>query len=77
MEAHHLIPLGAQKNFDYSLDITPNIVSLCPNCHRAIHLSDIKTKIEILKVLFTAKKKKQLKNCGIVISMEDVIALYT
>ena len=37
-EAHHLIPMKAQKDFgDKNIDIPENIVGLCPNCHRAIH----------------------------------------
>jgi hypothetical protein len=39
MEAHHLIPMAFQNLFDKSLDNVENIISLCPNCHRAFHYS--------------------------------------
>ena len=38
VEAHHLIPISEGKRFGYSIDIAANICSLCPNCHRSIHL---------------------------------------
>lgn len=37
MEPHHLIPLGNQDSFEYSLDVPANIICLCPTCHREIH----------------------------------------
>lgn len=37
VEAHHLVPLGLQDEFTFSLDILPNIIVLCPTCHRLLH----------------------------------------
>ena len=40
LEAHHLIPMKAQKDFlseNINLDRLENIVALCPNCHKAVH----------------------------------------
>lgn len=37
VEAHHLIPISKQGLFNYSLDVTANIIALCPNCHRLLH----------------------------------------
>lgn len=42
LEAHHLIPIGAQNNFSTPLDTPDNIFCLCPNCHRAIHFAEQK-----------------------------------
>jgi 5-methylcytosine-specific restriction protein A len=39
VEAHHLIPMEFQGEFEVSIDIPENIISLCPNCHRAFHNS--------------------------------------
>ena len=36
-EAHHLIPMKHQDDFEYSLDNPANIVSLCSNCHNWAH----------------------------------------
>lgn len=47
VEAHHLIPMEFQDDFNVSIDVPENIISLCPNCHRAFHnsLSDYKEKL--------------------------------
>jgi 5-methylcytosine-specific restriction protein A len=37
VEAHHLIPMQYQDEFDVSLDVPENIVALCPGCHRKFH----------------------------------------
>lgn len=49
-EGHHLIMynLSSQSKYDLSLDIPRNIVCLCPECHKKIHLGydeDIKNSI--------------------------------
>lgn len=77
MEAHHLVPMSAQKTFSYSLDVTVNIVSLCPNCHRAIHLGNSAVKERIIKKLFTKERKRILKKCGIKITTDELILKYT
>lgn len=37
VEPHHIIPMAKQDDFNYSLDIPQNIVSLCSNCHNEVH----------------------------------------
>lgn len=73
MEAHHLIPLGTQDYFDYSLDVDANIICLCPNCHRKLHYGqDI---IEDLLKLYN-DRLHSLRESGIIISFDDLCALY-
>lgn len=73
MEAHHLIPIGEQSKFSFSLDVDANIVSLCPNCHRKLHHGkDIK---EDLFKLFNARKDL-LKKSGIEITFDELLELY-
>lgn len=38
VEPHHLIPLAFQDDFEVSLDREQNIIALCCNCHKRIHL---------------------------------------
>lgn len=73
MEAHHLIPMGAQDNFDVSLDVDANIVSLCPNCHRKLH-HGASIDNDLLK-LFNQRKEK-LEKSGIKISFDDLKKYY-
>lgn len=73
IEAHHLIPIGEQSKFSFSLDVDANIVSLCPNCHRKLHHGkDIK---EDLFKLFNARKDL-LKKSGIEITFDELLELY-
>lgn len=73
MEAHHLIPLGAQDKFKYGLDADANIVCLCPNCHRNLHYG--KDIDEILKKLYDSREQ-ELEESGIHISYEELLILY-
>lgn len=40
MEPHHLIPLHYHEEFEWSLDVEANVVSLCSECHNQIHYGD-------------------------------------
>ena len=63
VEAHHIIPLGLQKEFKNSLDVPGNIASLCPVCHRAVHHAENDIKLEILDKIFSLHAKR-LKRFG-------------
>ena len=75
MEAHHLIPMMAQKDFSINLDRIENIVSICPICHSAIHLGDDATRLELVKKLFDIKEK-ELKSVGLNISFGELFSKY-
>ncbi|MED0983028.1 HNH endonuclease [Bacillus paramycoides] len=75
MEAHHLIPLKMQHEFEYSLDVAANIISICPNCHRSIHYGRAKDKKKVLELLFE-KRRDSLKKCGIEVSIEELLGYY-
>lgn len=72
-EPHHLIPMCFQKNFNTSLDVEANIVSLCSTCHNQIHYG--KGAEEIIKALFL-KRKDRLKKAGIEIEEIQLLAMY-
>lgn len=81
MEGHHLIPC-TEKNaksiwhkFNRNIDCIENIVSLCPNCHRAIHLGNNDEKRKILKKLLDSRLSI-LKNVGIDITEEFLFQVY-
>lgn len=75
MEAHHLIPMSAQKDFDINLDRICNIVSLCPNCHSAIHFGNEKVRLDVLNKLY-AEREIVLKKCGLNISIGELFSKY-
>ena len=60
-EPHHLIPISKYKDFNYSLDVEENIVSLCSHCHNLLHYGRLEDKIIILKKLYTARRAPLLR----------------
>jgi predicted HNH restriction endonuclease len=75
VEAHHLIPLQFQDDFDMSLDVLANIVSLCVVCHKKLHHGLFEDKEEILRKLFELRRNR-LKKCGLDISEEELFSYY-
>lgn len=72
-EPHHLIPLAYQNQFDKSLDVEANIVSLCSNCHNEIHYG--KHPDKIINILYNLRKE-ELEQAGIPINYTDLKNLY-
>lgn len=74
MEGHHLIPLKEQDLFPYSLDIYANVVSLCPNCHRLLHLAIRREKKYYLERLYEERQARLLSS-GIDVSHKEFLQL--
>lgn len=79
MEAHHLVPMNKSKEVfeqqSINIDCVENLVSLCPNCHRASHYGSNHVKKEILTKLYY-KKVKEFKKIGLKISIEELLKMY-
>ena len=79
MEAHHLIPINKQDEmwdkFGVNIDCTENILSLCPNCHRAIHYSIKDIKRELIARLFEIKQA-ELAETGVALSLDELFQIY-
>lgn len=75
VEVHHLVPVAASAEFENSLDVSANLVVLCPLCHRAIHYGDRETKRKLLDHFF-ADRENRLKDAGIDITKEDLYRIY-
>jgi len=73
LEGHHLIPLSQQATFANSLDIYANIVGLCPNCHRFLHLARRADRQPILSSLYTSRVHR-LAQSGIAITHDAFLA---
>lgn len=74
MEGHHLIPLKFQNEFDCSLDVYANIISLCPNCHKLLHFGVENEKEYVLDKLFDERKDRLIKS-GIDVSRREFLDL--
>ena len=75
VEAHHLIPISATKELSVNLDFLENIVSLCPNCHRAIHHAALEERKWLVEGLFS-KREKLIANRGINLSLAEISSFY-
>lgn len=75
VEAHHLIPMQFQDDFNLSLDVPENIISLCPNCHRAFHHADNETKKELV-LKFHKNRDHKLTIRGIAITLDNLLKHY-
>ena len=73
LEAHHLIPISAQEEFEYSLDVPANIVALCSVCHNEIHYG--KEAELLIRKLYTDRYER-LRKSGIDISIGKLLKLY-
>ena len=56
VEAHHFIPMKFQDSFSFPLDCMENIISLCPTCHRGIHLGIREHKKNLISSIYEFKK---------------------
>ena len=72
-EPHHLIPMAFQDEFDFSIDIEENIVSLCSNCHNEIHYGENAREL-ITKLYYERKSLLEKKN--IYISLIKLLSYY-
>lgn len=79
-EPHHLIPLQYDSQFEYSLDVEANIVSLCSHCHNMIHYgADIE---HVLRQLWDQRKDElelagltRMKS-GVKLTVEILLSFY-
>lgn len=75
MEPHHMIPISMQGLYSSDIDITSNLICLCPNCHKRIHLGK-KADVEPMLRKFFAARESDLKTCGIDIDIYTLLAYY-
>jgi len=79
MEGHHLIPVGFQieiwNKYGVNIDCIENIISLCPNCHRAIHYGEFETKKRFIEKLY-ALRKSSFRKMGLEVSLDDILKMY-
>lgn len=75
VEAHHLIPMQYQEQFNNSIDIHANIVSVCLVCHKKIHHGLFEEKKEIIDRLFNSRRERLIKS-RINISLKELYIYY-
>lgn len=63
------------KKFKRNIDCLENIISLCPNCHKGIHLGNNEVKINKLNKLYKLRSRR-LKNVGIYVTIDEIYNVY-
>ena len=74
-EPHHLIPISRYRDFEYSLDVMENIVSLCSHCHNLLHYGRFEDKAPVLKKLYN-ERIAALRKCGLDLTLDQLMSYY-
>lgn len=74
-EPHHLIPISKYHDFDYSVDVMENIISLCSHCHNLLHYGRFEDKIPLLTKLYN-NRIEALRKCGLDFTLEQLKSYY-
>ncbi|PEF62016.1 restriction endonuclease [Bacillus anthracis] len=75
VEAHHLIPMGFQDDFEKSIDVEANIVSLCASCHKKLHHADYKVIESLIENLYDDRIGR-LNDCQIKLTKNNLLSYY-
>lgn len=73
VECHHIIPLSLSDSFNINLDCEDNLIPLCPNCHKAIHLATNLYKEPLVNMIY---KKSNLVATFTNITLDDLKEIY-
>lgn len=75
VEVHHLIPRAVGNDFENSIEVVENYVTLCPHCHRLVHLGEDVERKPALHNLYL-KRKELLHEKGLDISEKELKDYY-
>ena len=75
VEVHHLIPRAVGNDFENSIEVVENYVTLCPHCHRLIHLGEDVERKPALHNLYI-RRKELLREKGLNISEKELNEYY-
>ena len=75
VEVHHLIPRAVGNDFENSIEVVENYVTLCPHCHRLIHLGEDVERKPALHNLYI-RRKELLREKGLDISEKELNEYY-
>lgn len=75
LEIHHFIPREFANDFDSSIEIVENYATLCPNCHRKIHLAEDAERKHLINMLYS-ERKDDLSKHGLNVTLEQLYSYY-
>ena len=74
LEGHHLIRMEHQDRFEKSLDVYANIIGLCPNCHRQLHLGKYAEVRAVISSIYDHRAERLAKS-GLELSKDEFLSL--
>ncbi|MBV7391838.1 HNH endonuclease [Enterococcus sp. ALS3] len=75
VEVHHLVPMAVQDYYQYTLDFTDNVITLCPNCHRLVHLGSYQERATAITKLLKDRETTYQQH-GIEINQKLLLSFY-
>ena len=75
VETHHLLPMNAQKYYDFNIDREENVICLCPKHHKEIHLGY--NRQSMIKKLFSELNDSRKWFNDNLITLERIIWFYS
>lgn len=74
-QIHHFIPREFSNDFEKSIEVIENYVSLCQSCHKLIHLGVDRERKMAINQLFK-KREAALKSKGLNITLDKIKEYY-
>lgn len=75
VEVHHFVPREFRNNYENSIDVLANYITLCPHCHKMIHLATDRERIDAIRFIFN-QRKDRLESCGLHVELKDLLNYY-
>jgi len=75
IEVHHLIPQAFRNEFENSIEVLPNYVTLCPHCHGLLHKGIDKQRLPVLDQLYK-DRIEGLKSFNLFLTREELYGYY-
>lgn len=75
LELHHLIPREFRNDFPQSIEVLANYITLCPRCHRQIHLAMDRERKHLINSLYE-ERKGRLNTVGLNLDLPKIYEYY-
>lgn len=75
VEVHHFIPREFRNTFENSVDVLANYITLCPHCHKMIHLAVDRERMDVIRYIYN-QRRERLIACGLDVELKEIMQYY-
>lgn len=75
LELHHFIPQEFRNDFPYSIEVLANYITLCPRCHRQIHLAVDRERKHLINAIYNDRSQR-LQVVGLTVDLKKIYKYY-